>query len=325
MDALTRGPGARTLVTRASLANAAAMVAASGGSTNAVLHLLAIAREAGIDLRLVELDEVFRRTPLFADLRPGGRFVATDLARAGGTPILAARLQALGLLHDIPTVTGASLFAEIARGSETPGQAVVRPHDRPLARGPSLAILHGSLAPRGAVVKLVGHERRMHEGPARVFDGEPAAFAAVERGAVGRGDVVVVRHEGPRGAPGMPEMLAVTAALVGAGLGEHVALVTDGRFSGATRGLVVGHVAPEAAAGGPIARLRDGDPIRIDVEAGRVDVLADLSTRASAPVPLDRPRPAGVLAKYAATVSCASEGATTLPHPSPSTERTGPP
>jgi dihydroxy-acid dehydratase len=311
--ALARGQSARALVGRDSLANAAAAVAASGGSTNAVLHLLALAREAGVRFDLDDLDAIVRRTPVLADLRPGGRFVASDLTAAGGTRLLAARLRELGALHDTPTVSGRTLFAEAADAIETVGQEVVRPVDRPLSREGGLAILRGSLAPRGAVVKLVGHCRRVHEGPARVFDGEPAAFAAVERGEIRPGDVVVVRHEGPRGAPGMPEMLAVTAAIVGRGLGEEVALVTDGRFSGATRGLVVGHVAPEAAAQGPIARLRDGDPIRIDVDAGRIDALVELGSRRCARPPAARAAPVGALAKYAATVSCASTGAVTIP------------
>ena len=304
-----------SIVTKHSLENAAASVAATGGSTNAVLHLLAIARELGLPFDLDDFERVAARTPVLADLRPGGRFTAPDLHAAGGSALLARRLSEAGLLRDAPTVLGPSLGVLTLEARETPGQQVVRPLDTPLKRRGGLAVLRGSLAPDGCVVKLCGHSTLVHEGPARVFEREEEAFRAVQDGEVNPGDVVVIRNEGPRGGPGMREMLAVTAAIVGRGLGESVALVTDGRFSGATHGLMVGHVAPEAAVGGPIALVRDGDRITLDVDKGRLDVDADLRLRRAAWSPPPPARRRGALAKYAALVSSASEGAVTaFPH-----------
>jgi len=303
---------ARTFLTRESLRNAIVATAASGGSTNAVLHLLALAREAGVPLALDEFDQLAATTPILCDLKPGGRFTAVDMHRAGGVALLAQRLLALGLATDVPTVTGRSLAEEAALAVEPAGQEVVRPADKPLSPRGGFAILRGSLAPEGCVVKLAGHDRDVHRGPARVFDGEEAAFAAVQAGKIAPGDVVVIRHEGPRGGPGMREMLGVTAALVGRGLGGSVALVTDGRFSGATVGFMVGHVAPEAVDGGPIARLRDGDEVRIDVPGRRLDALVDLASRPT-PAPPPPRWTSGVMAKYAHQVASASEGAVTSP------------
>jgi len=304
----------RALLTRAALENAIVTVAATAGSTNAVLHLLAIAREAGVPLAIDDFDPIAARTPVIADLKPGGWFTAADMYRAGGERLLGARLREAGLLRDAPTCTGRSLFAELDEVKETPEQQVVRPAGASLRPRGGFAILRGSLAPEGCVLKLAGHDRDRHVGPARVFDGEEAAFAAVQAGTIRDGDILVIRHEGPRGGPGMREMLAVTAALVGRGLGGTVALVTDGRFSGATYGMMAGHVSPEAERGGPIARVRDGDRVVIDVAARRLDVEADLSARPASSGP---PRPTtGVLAKYAALVSSASEGAVTLAPPS---------
>jgi len=299
----------RSLITRASIENAIATVAATGGSTNAVLHLLAIAREAGVPLAIDDFDAIAARTPVIADLKPGGRFTAVDMHRAGGERLLGARLREAGLLQDTPTCTGRTLFEELGDSHERADQPVVRRVASPLKPRGGFAILRGSLAPEGCVLKLAGHDRQRHVGPARVFDGEETAFAAVQSGAIQPGDVVVIRHEGPRGGPGMREMLAVTAALVGRGLGDSVALVTDGRFSGATYGMMAGHVCPEAERGGPIAYVRDGDVITFDLASRRLDVDADLDGRA-APSPR-RPALSGVLAKYAALVSSASEGAVT--------------
>ena len=299
------------IITRPALENAIAAVATTGGSTNAVLHLLAIAQEAGVPLSLDDFDTVASRTPLLVDLKPGGRFTAPDLDRAGGTRLVAKRLLDAGLLHDELTVTGRALFEEARAATETPNQQVVRPLTNPLKPTGGLAILRGSLAPEGCVVKLAGHERMQHTGPARVFDCEEAAFEAVQQRAIKPGDVVVIRYEGPKGGPGMREMLAVTGALVGQGLGDSVALLTDGRFSGATHGLMVAHVAPEAANGGPIAFVRDGDPITFDVAQRRLDVAANLEERRAGWQP---PRPrykSGVMAKYAQLVSSASQGAVT--------------
>lgn len=299
------------IITHKSLENAIASVAATGGSTNAVLHLLAIACEAGVKLTLDEFDTISMKTPLIADLKPFGRFAAPDMFHAGGMRLLGRRLRDAGLLHDGPTVSGKTLFEEIAEGTETPGQEVLRPLANPLKKNGGLAILRGSLAPDGCVVKLAGHERLSHSGPARVFNSEEAAFEAVQDQKIHPGDVLVIRYEGPRGGPGMREMLAVTGALVGQGLGESIALITDGRFSGATHGLMVGHIAPEAACGGPIAFVREGDVITLDVRARRLDVQADLEQRRNgwkAPLPNYS---AGVMAKYARLVSSASEGAIT--------------
>ena len=318
--ATTSGPA--RFITRASIENAITTAAATAGSTNAVLHFLAIAYEAGVSMGIDDFDPISARTPVVADLKPGGRFTAVDMYRAGGERLLGARLKAAGLAprHARPC-TGRSLFEEIADARETPGQQVVRAAGSPVKPRGGFAILRGSLAPEGCVLKLAGHDRDRHVGPARVFDGEEAAFAAVQAGAIQPGDVVVIRYEGPRGGPGMREMLAVTAALVGRGLGDSVALVTDGRFSGATYGMMAGHVAPEAEQGGPIALLRDGDVITFDVASRRLDVDADLSARAAsfAPPPgaPPRSRSGGVLAKYAALVSSASEGAITRPPPPP--------
>jgi dihydroxy-acid dehydratase len=315
VDVLARDLRPRQILTRQAFENAIVAVAATGGSTNAVLHLLAIAREAGVTLTLDDFDRVSASVPLIADLKPAGRFVATDLHAAGGTPIVAQRLLEAGRLHaGAITVTGRTIGEDASTASETAGQEVVRPLAAPLQAAGGLAVLRGSLAPAGAVVKATGSSPRRHRGPARVFEGEEAAARALEQGTIRQGDVVVIRYEGPKGGPGMREMLAVTAAIVGAGLGETVALVTDGRFSGATRGLMVGHVAPEAAAGGPIAALRDGDAIVIDVarRALDVDVPADeLQARLSAWTAPPPKYETGVMAKYARLVSCASVGAVT--------------
>jgi dihydroxy-acid dehydratase len=309
MQLIRAGTSARQLVTRTSLHNAIASVAATGGSTNAVLHLLAIAREAEVPLAIDEFDAIAARTPVLADMKPGGRYTAADLHAAGGVALLVRRMFECGLIEDAPTVSGKSLRAAADAARETAGQDVIRPADSPVKERGGFAILRGSLAPDGCVVKLAGHDREHHEGPARVFDREEAAFAAVAAGAIAPGDVLVIRNEGPRGGPGMREMLQVTGALVGAGLADDVALVTDGRFSGATHGFMVGHVCPEAADGGPIGRVQDGDPIRIDVAARRIDVLADLADRAPAPRPPQRL--VGVMRKYAASVASASDGAIT--------------
>jgi dihydroxy-acid dehydratase len=303
------------VITRDSIENAIACVSASGGSTNGVLHLLAIAREAGVELELDDFDRIADRTPLLADLKPGGRFIATDLYRAGGVPLLLNRLDEAGILHrDAPTVSGRTIGEEADDAVEAPGQQVVRPLSDPVKVDGGLAILRGNLAPDGSVVKLAGTERRGHSGPARVFESEEDCFAAVKAQRIERGDVVVIRNEGPAGGPGMREMLQVTAGLVGGGLGEHVALITDGRFSGATRGMMVGHVAPEAVKGGPIAAVREGDQITIDIDARTLEVdlsAAEIAARVAA---YSAPEPAyrrGVMAKYAASVSSASDGAVT--------------
>lgn len=315
MDLLRDQRTARQVITRRSLENAIAAVAMSGGSTNAVLHLLAIAHEAGVQLSLDDFDRISERTPLLADLKPGGRFVASDLHRAGGIGVIAKRLVDAGLLHpDEVTVSGRTIGEEARRSTEADGQVVVRPLSEPLKSTGGLVILKGNLAPEGCVVKMAGHERLTHRGPARVFDCEEDAFAAVKQRSIKPGDVVVIRYEGPQGGPGMREMLGVTAALVGEGLGESVALMTDGRFSGATHGLMAGHVAPEASRGGPIAALREGDTIIFDITKRRLDVeLSDNELKArmarwTAPAPRYA---TGVLAKYARSVASASLGAIT--------------
>ena len=315
MELLKRDLRPRQILTREAFENAIASVAATGGSTNAVLHLLAIAYEAGVGLSLDDFDRVSERVPLLADLKPGGRFVATDLYHAGGTGLVAKRLNEAGLLHgDALTVSGKSIGEEAQGASEAATQEVVRPLDRPIKPTGGLVILKGNLAPEGCVVKVAGHEHLHHRGPARVFDSEEAAFAAVQQGRIRSGDVLVIRYEGPRGGPGMREMLGVTAALVGAGLGDSVALLTDGRFSGATHGLMAGHVAPEAACGGPIAALRDGDVVVFDI--GRRELRVELSDGeirkrlASWKQPEARYR-TGVMAKYARQVSSAALGAVT--------------
>jgi dihydroxy-acid dehydratase len=303
------------IVTREAIEDAIYGVAASGGSTNAVLHLLAIAHEARVPLEIDDFDRLSARVPLLADLKPGGRFVATDLHEAGGVRLVASRLLEAGALHgDRPTVTGRSMREEAEQGREKPGQEVVRPLNKPLNQSGSLVILKGNLAPEGCVVKTAGHATTSFRGPAQVFDSEEEAFAAVQQARIKAGDVVVIRYEGPRGGPGMREMLAVTAALVGAGLGESVALVTDGRFSGATHGLMAGHAAPEAACGGPIAALRTGDIIDFNIPARSLSVEltdAEITKRLDSVKP---PRPRyerGVMAKYARQVSSAAVGAVT--------------
>jgi dihydroxy-acid dehydratase len=315
MDLVRSGLRPRDIVTRNALENAISSVATTGGSTNAVLHLIAIAHEAGVPLSLGDFDRISARVPLLADLKPSGRFVATDLYAAGGSALVARRLLDAGILHaSAKTVTGRSIGEEAQRANETPGQEVVRPIDRALKSSGGLVILRGSVAPEGAVMKASGTNRTEHRGPARVFDSEEAAFDAVQRQAIKPNDVVVIRYEGPSGGPGMREMLAVTSAIVGVGLGDSVALVTDGRFSGATRGFMVGHVAPEAARGGPIAAIRDGDIIVIDVPNRKidVDVAERVLTQRLAEWRAPQPRyPTGVLAKYARLVSSASTGAVT--------------
>jgi dihydroxy-acid dehydratase len=303
------------VITRDSLENAIAMVCASGGSTNGVLHLLAVAREAGIELEIDDFERISRKTPLLADLKPGGRFVATDLYAAGGVPVILSRLAEAGILHsEAITVSGRTIGEEAAAVTETPGQEVVRPLSDPLKAAGGLAILRGNLAPEGAVVKLAGTERKGQTGPARVFESEEQCFRAVKAQEINPGDVIVIRNEGPAGGPGMREMLQVTAAIVGEGLGEQVALLTDGRFSGATRGMMVGHVAPEAVKGGPIAALREGDQVTIDVDARELSVDLtgeEIAERVEAYEPPEPAYTSGVLAKYAASVGSASHGAIT--------------
>ncbi|HET7121062.1 MAG TPA: dihydroxy-acid dehydratase [Solirubrobacterales bacterium] len=303
------------VITRDSLENAIACVCASGGSTNAVLHLIALAHEVGIELTMDDFERISRNTPLYADLKPGGRFVATDLFAAGGVPVILQRLAAKGILHeDAITVTGRTIGEEAGAASEKEGQEVVRQLEDPLKPEGGLAILSGNLAPEGAVVKVAGTERRQQTGPARVFESEEECFRAVKEQQIKPGDIVVIRNEGPVGGPGMREMLQVTAAIVGEGLGETVAMVTDGRFSGATRGLMIGHVAPEAAKGGPIAALREGDRVTVDIDARSLSVeLSDeeIASRIAAYQSPPSPFGPGVMAKYAATVSSASLGAIT--------------
>jgi dihydroxy-acid dehydratase len=313
MDVLARGQRPREVITKAALENAIAAVATSGGSTNAVLHLLAVASEMGVALSIDEFDAIAARTPLLCDLQPGGQYVATDLYAAGGVPLVLARLREAGLLHgDAVTVSGRTIAEHAAEAQETPGQRVVRALDEPLQPNGGFAILRGNIAPEGCVVKLAGHERRRHVGPARVFDGEEAAMSCVLAKEIEPGDVVVIRGEGPAGGPGMREMLSVTAALVGEGLGDTVALITDGRFSGATHGFMVAHVAPEAARGGPIGALADGDEITIDVNARALDVSLSeqqLAQRLADYVP---PAPEHVevaIQKYAKLVGSAATGA----------------
>jgi dihydroxy-acid dehydratase len=303
------------VITRDSLENAIACICASGGSTNGVLHLIALAHELDIELAIDDFERISRATPLFADLKPGGRFVASDLHAAGGVPVILKRLADAGALHeDALTVTGKTIGEVAAEATEAPGQEVVRPLEQPLKAEGGLAILRGSLAPEGAVVKLAGTERRRQTGPARVFESEEECFRAVKDQQIEAGDVVVIRNEGPAGGPGMREMLQVTAAIVGEGLGETVAMVTDGRFSGATRGLMIGHVAPEAAKGGPIAAIREGDQITVDIDDRRLELNLSEEEIAARIEEYRPPEPAfrrGVMARYAAAVSSASEGAVT--------------
>ncbi len=315
MDMLDADRRPSQIITRKSLENAITSVAATGGSTNGVLHLLAIAYEAQIPLTLEDFHTISQRTPVLADLKPGGQFVATDLYEAGGIPFLAKRLAEAGLLHtDELTVTGKSIGEEANAATETEGQQVVRPVDVPLKPTGGFAILRGNLAPDGCVIKLAGQDKTLHRGPARIFEREEDTFAAIKGGQIQPGDVVVIRYEGPTGGPGMREMLGVTAAIVGAGLSEEVALLTDGRFSGATHGFMICHVAPEAANGGPIAILQEGDEIVIDAKERRLDVElsdAEIQARFEQWNP-PKPRYArGVMAKYANSVSSASEGAVT--------------
>ena len=317
MDILRRGVRPRDIFTRRAIENAIAGVATTGGSTNAVLHLMAMAREADVPLQMDDFDRVSGRTPLLGDMRPGGRYAAADLDRAGGTRLVAQRLVQGGFADsNAMTVSGRTFGEEAALAQETPGQDVVRPLDRPIKATGGLVILYGSLAPDGCVVKVAGYERKSHTGPARVFDSEEAAMAAVTGRKINAGDVVVIRYEGPRGGPGMREMLGVTAAIVGEGLGESVTLLTDGRFSGATRGLMAGHVAPEAAVGGPIAAVREGDTISFDVEKRRLDLHVsedELRQRMRGWQPPAPRYATGVFAKYVAMVGSASQGAVTTP------------
>jgi dihydroxy-acid dehydratase len=315
LDVLRRGLRPSDIITRESLENAIAAIAMSGGSTNGVLHLLAVAEEMGVELSIDDFDRISARTPLLCDLKPFGNHVAPELYEAGGVPLVLARLKRAGLLNEgAITVTGQTVGTLADAAQEAPGQTVVRELDDPLAPEGGLAILRGNVAPEGCVVKLAGHERRLHTGPARVFEGEELAMAAVTSGEIKPGDVVVIRNEGPAGGPGMREMLAVTAAINGAGLGHDVALITDGRFSGATHGFMAGHVAPEAVRGGPIAAVRSGDQITIDVAARRIDVaLADeeIAARLAEYDPPAKPHPGVALAKYAKLVGSASRGAVT--------------
>lgn len=312
LDVIERDVRPRGLVTRAALENAIVGVTGTGGSTNGVLHLLAIAEEAGVELELEDFDRLSAATPVVTSLTPGGRYVAGDLHRVGGTA--AVMKQLLGHLHgDAATVDGRTL-AEHAAAAPDPDGEVIAPIDRAFKPGGALRVLRGNLAPDGAVVKLAGHERPVHVGPARVFDSEAACKAAVYDGVVQAGEVVVLRNEGPAGAPGMPEMLSITSAIVGRGLGDSVTLVTDGRFSGATRGLMIGHVSPEAVRGGPIAVVRDGDEITVDVDARRLEIALTSEEIAARLAEWRPPAPRvtrGVLAKYAGSVSSASRGAVT--------------
>lgn len=315
MDMLAADRRPSQIITRKSLENAITSVAATGGSTNGVLHLLAIAHEAQIPLTLEDFHTISQRTPVMADLKPGGQFVATDLYEAGGIQFLAKRLAEAGLIHtDELTVTGKTIGEEANAATETDGQQVVRTVDAPLKPTGGFAILRGNLAPDGCVIKLAGQKKTIHRGPARIFEREEDTFAAIKGGKIKPGDVVVIRYEGPTGGPGMREMLGVTAAIVGAGLSEDVALMTDGRFSGATHGFMICHVAPEAATGGPIAILEEGDEIVIDAEERRLDVTltdAEIQARFEKWTPPKPPYTRGVMAKYAKSVSSASEGAVT--------------
>jgi dihydroxy-acid dehydratase len=317
MDLLARNVRPRDLATRAAFENGIAAAAGTGGSTNVVLHLLAIAREAGVPLDIDDFDTISMRTPIMADLRPGGKYVATDVDAAGGIQLIAKRMIEAKLVDgNTATPTGKTLAQESSTAVETPGQLVIAQVGKPFKATGGLVIMRGDIAPDGAVVKVAGHERSQHRGPARVFDREEDAMAAIDARKIVAGDVVVIRYEGPRGGPGMREMLGVTGAIVGQGLGETVALITDGRFSGATRGLMIGHIAPEAAVGGPIAALRNGDIISIDIDKRRIDVALTPEQMAERMRAWKKPAPnytTGVFAKYAALVSSAAEGAITRP------------
>lgn len=316
MELLRKNLRPHQIITRQGLENAIASVAATGGSTNAVLHLLAVAREMGVALSIDDFDALSSRTPLLADLKPGGRFVAVDMYKAGGTAVVAKRLLEAGLAHgEALTVTGKTMAEEANAAQETPGQEVVRPLSNPLKPAGGLVILRGNLAPEGCVLKTSGHQKVSHRGPARVFDCEEDAFAAVQQQRIKPGDVIVVRYEGPRGGPGMREMLGVTGALVGAGLADSVALITDGRFSGASHGFIVGHIAPEAATGGPMAALREGDIITLDIPSRKLEVDLSDDELHSRLQQWQAPEPrytTGVMAKYARLVSSASQGACTI-------------
>ena len=318
MNAVRTNLRPRDIVTRAAIDNAIASVAASGGSTNAVLHLLAFAREAGVPLTIDDFQELSSKTPLLADLKPAGRYTAADVDKAGGIPVIAKRLHDGGYVDpNALTITGKTFGEQVQFARETPGQDVIRPLANPIKQSGGIVILKGSLAPQGSVIKVTGLKRTSQTGPARVFDNEEAAMHAVLNGAIRPGDVMVIRYEGPRGGPGMREMLGVTSAIVGEGLSESVALITDGRFSGATRGFMAGHVAPEAAVGGPIAAVQEGDSITIDIQSREMNLdipIAELQHRLSK---FERPAPkytSGVMAKYVALVSSASDGAVTSPH-----------
>jgi dihydroxy-acid dehydratase len=317
MDLLRRGVFPLDILTPRAFENAIASVASTSGSTNAVLHLLAIAREAGVALDIDDFQTVSERTPILADLKPSGRFVAADVHAAGGIRLLASRLLELGLLHgEAITVSGKTIAEEASTAKESPGQEVIVPSNQPLKQSGGLVILRGNIAPEGCVAKISGHERLSHSGPARVFESEEEAMSAVTAKTIRSGDVVVIRNEGPKGGPGMREMLGVTAAIVGEGLGGSVALITDGRFSGATRGLMMGHVSPEAALGGPIAAIQEGDIIHIDITTRKVEVEVDPATlqkRLSQYVPKPSIYRSGVYAKYTALVASASQGAITNP------------
>jgi dihydroxy-acid dehydratase len=315
MDLIKKDLRPKQIITRKSIENAIASVATTGGSTNAVLHLLAVAREMCIKLSIDDFDKINRKVPLLADLKPGGRFTAADLFAAGGTTLVAKRLLDAGILHaNQPTVTGRTIGEEAATAKETPGQQVLRPLSNPIKPTGGMVILKGNLAPEGCVVKVAGHSMMQFQGPAKVYDREEDAFVAVKANQIKAGDVVVIRYEGPSGGPGMREMLGVTAAIVGAGLGDSVALLTDGRFSGATHGLMAGHVAPEAVKGGPIGAVKNGDTITFDIAKRRLDVnltqkeIAARLKKVKLPVPRYT---SGVMAKYARHVSSASEGAVT--------------
>ena len=315
IDLLKRDLRPKQIITRDALENAIAAVASTGGSTNAVLHFLALAHEIGVELNIDDFDTINQRIPLITDLKPSGKYLAADLYQAGGTRLVAKRLIEAGLLKgDCITVTGRTLNEETETASETPGQKVLYPVESPIKSTGGLVILHGNLAPEGCVVKVAGNKKLTHSGPAKVFNCEEDAFTAVQQGQIVSGDVVVIRYEGPQGGPGMREMLGVTSAIVGAGLGESVALLTDGRFSGATHGLMAGHVAPEASKGGPIAAVETGDIVTMDIPSRRLDVditPEELKARLSQWIVPAAKYTSGVLAKYSKTVSSASKGAVT--------------